>query len=275
MEYLLKANLNRLLSIGITSLLVLSACKEEDVAVGDPSIVSFALAQDASKEGDGIVKVLINLDKAQNTETVIHFKVDGNATAFSSIPTQADYELLSDSPLVIKKGETSTAIEIKLIEDHDFEQQFENLILSLDGILEGNAILSSDFRKLTHVHEIEENDYLLFLEWESEQEVDLNMFIEMPNKSLLSANSERGFEEITMINVKDQEQYFVDIWYNSGESQVSYQLKSLNAGEKEKKILVDGIFSTDLTSKNSSSIPDQSYQDFLMIKKGRELIVLK
>lgn len=275
MQCLPKVNLSRLLPFGIISLLIFIACQEEDVAVGDPSIVTFALTRDASKEGDGVVKVMINLDKAQNTETLIHYNVDGNATLSSNGTEHADFELLSESPISIKKGETSTAIEVKLIEDHDFEQQFENIIFSLDRVIKGNAVLNADFRKLNHVHEIEENDFLLFLEWESDQQADLNIFIELPNKSLLSSEKIGEFEEITMINVKDREQYFVDIWYQSGESQVNYQLTSLVAGEQEKKILTDGSFSNHSMNKSSNGSADPSHQDFVLFKEGRELKVLK
>lgn len=274
MQYSRKSRYVYLFAVGMTSLVILPACEEEEVAVGEPSTISFVTLQDISNEGDGLVKILINMDKPQNTETVVHFKVNGNATLAAPGTDYPDYELLSESPVVIKKGETSTAIEVRIIEDRNFEQQLENIIFSLDGILSGNAVLSTDYRKLTHVHEIEENDYMLFLEWESEEVSDLNMFIEMPNKSLLSADSESGFEEVTIANVKDQERYYVDIWFNSGNTPVSYQLKSLNAGEKEKKILVNGNFSSEQVSKISER-GTESFQNYLMIKEGRALKVLK
>lgn len=272
MQSVIKNRFASLLSIGVLSLLVFSACKEEEVAIGDPSIVSFAQSNDISNEGESTIKILLTLDKPQNTETVVHFKVEGNATPGT---TNSDYELLSDSPLVFKKNETQVAIEIMLAEDKIFEQHLENIIISIDDVLEGNAILNPVRQKLIHIHEIEENDYQLFLEWESDQKADLNMFIELPNKNLLSANSSGGFEEITMTNVKDQERYYIDVWHNGGESQVSYQIKTLSAGEEDKKILVNSSFDPVHGSKSSDSSEESTYQNFLMIKEGRELKVLK
>ncbi len=265
-----------LFTMGIVSMLIFPSCREEEeVAVGDPSMLTFESSYAVSKESDGLLKVFLKLDQPQNTQTVVHFKVAGNAIKAYPGIKNADYELITESPLTIKKGETQAAIEIKLLEDQAFEQQLENIVLSIDGILEGNAVISDDLQQLIHVHDIEENDYQLYLEWESAQEADLNMFIEAPNKSLFSGNNLSGFEEITITNVKDQAQYFLDIWHQSGESPVSYQLKGLYAGEKEKKILTSGVFDSGHTNKKPGTSDGNEVQNFLLIKEGKSLKVLK
>lgn len=264
----------RFCCIGFSSLLFLTACQEEDVATGEPSQVSFQQNSGYSNENDGIVKIPIQLDMPQNAETLIHFTLGGNAIQANVNVSNPDFELLTESPLSIRKGESMAFIEIKILDDTQFEQDYENINLQLERIVSGNAVLSIDANQLTYSHEIVENDYKLFLEWDATQTVDLNMFIELPNKGLISANNTSGFEEVTVINVKDQEQYFVDIWYQGEESLVSFELKSLNAGEKEKKLLLNGSFNTDLNGKNTENKNETNYQNYLMIKEGQGLKIL-
>ncbi|MEK6478750.1 Calx-beta domain-containing protein [Catalinimonas sp. 4WD22] len=264
----------RFFCIGLYLLLFLPACQEEDVATGEPSQVSFQQSAGYSNENDGIIKIPIQLDMPQNAETLVHFSLGGNAILANLNVQNPDFELLTESPLTIKKGESIAFVEIKILDDSQFEQDYENINLQLERIVSGNAVLSNDVNQLTYNHEIVENDYKLYLEWDAAQTVDLNMFIELPNKELISANNTSGFEEVTVINVKDQEQYFVDIWYQGEETLVSFELKGLNAGETEKKLLLNGSFNSDLNSKSTQNKNETNYQNYLMIKEGHNLKIL-
>jgi hypothetical protein len=270
-----KTSFSYLLPVFAFSTVVFSSCKDEDlVAVGEPSQVYFEVDHGRSDEGSGMLRINIMMDKPQNVPTYINFKVEGNASAGMLSSSGSDYELITESPAVIAKGQTSTSIELLIHEDEDFEQQLENIIFRIDAVLEGNAILSDNFQQRTHVHEIIENDYLMFLEWESDQEedeVDLNMYIELPNKELISADNPQGFEEITITNTRSLQQYFVDIWYHKGSANVAYQLKCLKAGEKEKQVLVSGRFNPGLSSKSDNNSNPEAIQNYLMIKEGKEL----
>lgn len=264
----------RFFSISFCAILLLSSCKDEDIASGEPSTISFHHNDGYSSENDGLIKIPIQMDKPQNAETLVHFTISGNAVQADANVEKTDFELLTESPFAIKKGESYAYIEVKILEDSHFEQELENFSIRLDRIVSGNATLHPNLQMLHYSHEIIENDYKLFLEWDAPELVDLNMFIELPNKELISANNDSGFEEVTITNVVEQEQYFVDIWNDGNHPQVSFHLKSLSAGEKEKKTILSGSFSADKNGKNVSEEDENFFLNYLMIKEGQSLKIL-
>lgn len=255
------------------SLFLLSSCsQDEEVAVGAPSEISFALNAQTASEGQGIVKININLDKPQPVRTVLNFRVGGNAVSSLQSMLQADYELITDPPLIIPEGETSAAIELRILEDENFEPELENIIFSLDAVLEGNAVLSEDLSQLSHTYSIQENDYQLFLEWEN-PEIDMNLYVEMPNKGLLASENSTGFEKVTITNARENVQYYIDVWINESSSEVQYSLKFQKAGENLKETLVNDNFKPMLPIDQEEK-RTEVLKNYLLVKAGRDLRIL-
>lgn len=262
----------KLLSLSLITSLLISSCQEEDVATGEPSTVYFQQSDGTSYESGGLIKIPVYLDMPQNAETLVQFNISGNALVADNFTQNPDYELITESPLSIPKGESMAYIEVRIIEDQIFEQEFENFSFQLERIVDGNASLSGNSQLLSYTHEIIENEYQLKLEWDQAEGSDLNMFVELPNKSLIEASGNSGIEELTVINVKDQEQYYLDVWYE-GEASVAFQLKSLQAGVKEARLLLSSSFNPGNEKTNASEAQSNS-QNYLLIKDGGSLKIL-
>jgi hypothetical protein len=274
MDPMKKPLFNYFVCISTVSAIALSGCNsDEPVAVGEPSEIYFESQSVIVNEGEGTVSLNVTLDKAQNVRTIVNFKVEGNAVSSLQSLRQADYELITEPPLIIPAGETTAAIEFRILEDEVFEQEIEKIVFTMDAVLEGNAELTNNPRSLTHTYEIQENDYRLFLEWENPEDeaLDMNLYVEMPNKALLASENTDGFEELTIVNIRENEQYYVDIWYQDGEVETEYTLQCLRAGENAKRVLVKGHFNA-LNSRNErGEKATELINNHLLVKAGRDL----
>lgn len=254
--------------------IALSSCSsDEPVAVGEPSVISFVPGASVLDEGSGTMQVNIQLDKPQNVRTVVNFRVEGNAVSNLSSLKNADYELITEPPLIIPAGEQQASIELRILEDEVFEQERENIILTMDAVLEGNATLSNNPRNLSSTYEIQENDYRLFLEWQNPEDeaVNMNLYVELPNKELLASENTEGFEELTIVNARENEQYYVDIWYQDGETEADYQLKCLKAGERNKTVLLRGKFNAVNSRNDRGEKAQELINNHLLVRAGRDL----
>jgi len=277
MLYFNKPHLTLLFSTTLISLLAVVSCRQEDeaVAVGDPSKVSFILTEQSHDEGEGTVTIDIKLDRPQNVRTVLNFQVGGNATSNLISLSEADYELLTQPPIVIPEGQTSAVIEVRLVEDKNFEPTLEQIDFHLNAILEGNAVLSDDANTLSHTCYIQENEYKLFLEWDHPEgeKVDMSLYVELPNKELLASEGDGDHEELTIVNTQENQQYYVDIWLNKGDTDVKYNLKTLKAGTEQKKTLIDGHFYPEKTN-NQEDNRTELLKNHLLIRSGNDLRIL-
>jgi len=254
--------------------IALSSCdSDEPVAVGEPSEISFESQSMVVNEGEGTVNLNVSLSRIQKVRTVVNFKVEGNAVGSLSSLSDVDYELITEPPLIIPAGEQSASIELRILEDEVFESELENINFTLDAVLEGNAELSKNPRSLSHSFEIQENEYRLFLEWlqPEEQHVNMNLYVEMPNKALIASENTDGFEELTIVNAKENEQYYVDIWYQDGEVETEYSLKCLRAGENIKKVLLKGHFNSVNSRNDRGEKVSELINNHLLVKAGRDL----
>ena len=256
-------------------ILLISCNKDEGIAVGPPSTVYFEFSDQQVNESDGLVSVTVLLDKPQNVKTVINFDVSGNAINNESSSINGDYELVSSSPLIIPAGEISGNIELRLIEDNNFESQNEHIGLTLNAILEGNARLSESTNLLSHKCDIRENDFKILLEWTSHDDspADVEMFVELPNNQIVSSIDNQGVEELTIANTKTDERYFVDIWYKEGTSVIDYKLTFLKSGHTEQTILHEGHLDPFESSEVGSEESDV-LKNYLLVKDGQDLVVL-
>jgi hypothetical protein len=99
----------------------------------------------------------------------------------------------------------------------------------------------------------------------------MNLYVEMPNKALLASENTDGFEELTIVNIRENEQYYVDIWYQDGEVETEYTLQCLRAGENAKRVLVKGHFNA-LNSRNErGEKATELINNHLLVKAGRDL----
>ncbi len=255
------------------SFLFWSCSSDEPVAVGEPSLISLETDKLIVDEGENTVKLNILLDKPQNVRTIINFRLGGNATSTLASLHQADYEVITEPPVIIPAGEQVATVELHIIEDEIFEPELENITLTLDAVLEGNAALNDNPASLTQTIDIQENDYRLFLEWHNpeNEQVNMNLYVELPNRELLASEKTTGFEEVSIVNAQENEQYYVDIWYQNGETEVDYLLKCLRAGETEKKVLAEGHFSSDNSRNNSSDRFTELINNHLLVRSGRDL----
>ena len=275
MKAFIKNYLTYIFSSLIMSSFVFSSCKETtEIAVGDPSEISFAVNAQSGDEAIGTVKVNISLDKPQNVRTVLNYRVAGNAISTLTSLQEADLELITEPPIIIPKGETSTFIEFRVLEDENFEPELENIIFELDAVLEGNAVLSEDASKLTHTFNILENDYKLFLEWDNpDGNVDMSLYVELPNKKLLASENSTEFEEITIANARENEQYYVDVWMNKGEGQANYSLKCLKAGSVVKETLLKDHF-IPASADEQDGRRSELLKNYLLVRAGKDLKIL-
>jgi len=269
-----KSSIPYLVSLALSySFLFWSCSSDEPVAVGEPSTISLETDKLVIDEGENTVMLNILLDKPQNVRTIVNFRLGGNATSNLASLHGADYEVITEPPVIIPAGEQVATIELRIIEDEIFEQKLENIILTLDAVLEGNAALSDNAKSLTQSLDIQENDYRLFLEWRNpeNEQVNMNLYVELPNKELLASEKTTGFEEVTIVNARENEQYYVDIWYQDGNTEADYLLKCLRAGETEKKVLVEGHFNSDNLRNNPSDQFTELINNHLLVRSGRDL----
>lgn len=276
MKMLLKLNSLYLLISALILTIMLSSCQEEaEVAVGAPSEIAFALDAQTYDEGSGTVKVNVILDKPQNVRTVLNYRIEGNAISNLKSILQADFELITEPPLIIPKGETTAAIEFRIVEDEIFEADLESIVFKLDAVLEGNAALTEDLNRLTHTINIQENDYKLFLEWENtdNSNVDMNLYVELPNKKLLASEKSAGFEEVTIVNARDNEQYYVDVWLNEGDALVNYYLKCQKAGSTEQETLLNDHFVPGVNAGQEEN-RSELLKNYLLVRAGKDLKIL-
>lgn len=269
-----KSSIPYLVSLALAySFLFWSCSSDEPVAVGEPSTISLETDKLVIDEGENTVKLNILLDKPQNVRTIVNFRLGGNATSTLASLPGADYEVITEPPVIIPAGEQVGTVELRIIEDEIFEQELENIILTLDAVLEGNAALSDNAKSLTQTLDIQENDYRLFLEWQNpeNEQVNMNLYVELPNKELLASEKTTGFEEVTIVNARENQQYYVDIWYQDGNREADYLLKCLRAGETEKKVLVEGLFNSDNLRNSPSDQFTEMINNHLLVRSGRDL----
>lgn len=221
-----------------------------------------------SSEGDGEQHLIVRLDKPQEGSTIINFQAQGSATIGISSNSHMDVELLTESPMVIKAGETEDTIKYRLIEDEVFEPVTEQFSIILSSIVTGNAQL--DAKRTTYTHVLEENDYELTLTWEAQavdsaealsDTVDLDLSVELPNSVYLYSNSQEGFEQLLLANISPPDSYRVNVWYYQGNANISYRL-TYRSADAEERLLASGSFAHDEAGKEFDLTKGASVQNF-------------
>ncbi|MFP4094458.1 MAG: hypothetical protein ACLFUB_08245 [Cyclobacteriaceae bacterium] len=257
-------------------LILSSSCSEEEVVIsGDPSLVFFESEYHEVAEGSGIYKVIVKMDKPQNSKTAVHFTLNSNAEAVhSGIHETADFELLTESPIIIPEGAQQAEIELFIIEDERFEQNPEMINFKLEAVLSGNAEVAASASEFALM--IKENDYELSLEWNTEtqnpDDANINLFVELPNHYLFSSSNENGFEKLTLTNVNDKNEYLVNILYADGISPADFSLRCFSAGNDEGQVLVNGSFAKidSIQSEGRAEV----LKNYRMKKSGGELKII-
>lgn len=233
------------------------------------STISLATAAGTSAEGAGIQRVVVRLDQPQAGKTVINFQVDGSATIGASRYHATDVKLLTESPLMIKAGETEAFIEFQALEDQLFEPVTEDLQITLNGVLKGNAVLAS---QSTYRHLIEENDYELTLSWEAADSVELILLVDQPNSVYLVSKQQSSAEQLLLTDVAPLSDYRLQVWYYQGKEDVRYTL-TYRAVDADEALLIQGTFSHDEASNDFDATSGRGLHRFQLTQTDRGLVI--
>ena len=258
--------------IGITFLCAaLCSCSDDDT--NDFSLprstVSLATAHGQSAEGADVQRVAVRLDRPQAGETVVNFRVEGSATVGASQYHPTDVELLTEAPLIIPAGETEAFIEFQPLEDQLFEPTTEDLQITLNGVLKGNAVVAP---QSTYRHVVEENDYELTLTWEAEDAVELVLLVEQSNNAYVVSQPQSSAEQLLLADVIPQSDYRLQVWYYRGQADVRYTL-TYRAVDTDAEVLMQGTFSQDEASENFDTQARSALHHFQLTQAGRGLVL--
>lgn len=210
----------------------LMSCKDNDEP---PATISFLKETSVVSEGAGVAKVSIVLDKEAPGDIVLNFTLMGSAEIGSDFESTGVVSILSGS----MEGE----LIINIVDDDTFEfdpeviEAFgEKLEITLSAVT-GNALLSTEASKITHLLVIEENDqepYLLIeLSWKDKAtgdagDVDMdlvfwyestpgsNKFQLGPQALQLGTSIGTGFEFLTLSGLTPDTNYGLTFLYFEG-----------------------------------------------------------
>ncbi|WKN43238.1 hypothetical protein [Tunicatimonas pelagia] len=236
------------------------------------SVVQFSITEASSLEGSGFQQVRVYLDEPQEGNTLVSFSVSGNVT-FATNTQRGDVRLLTESPLLIPPGETEAFIDFELLEDFDFESEPEALSITLTGILEGNALLSTTASERIYQHRVEENEYELNLRWDQQTSSDMDLVVELPNSRVLISDNTNGFEQVVIGNVDQNTSYLVSVWYLEGSEPINYEVSYQKAGS-EVQILQQGQFEEDEANEEFSLANGNGTHQYKLLRSNAELTLI-
>ncbi len=272
--------MNRFYKISVIApslLLVVMGCEEVNHQI-KPSIVSFETTRGVSREGSGIQEIQVILDHPQESETVISFTLEGSATEESHTRYGfSDYELLTPSPLVMKKGQTTGIIRFQVQEDDIFETDEEYFQIKLSNLLDGNIQLDENTDYLVYTHIIEENDFRLDLLWNEENEEafpEIDFYLEgYDNTLLFSENHELG-KTINVTNADANSSYFLEIGYIPQQEEKAYSLM-IYRNALPTLTLFSGFLVAEQPTNAHYNGENYRLQNFRLIKNGNDFVLFK
>ena len=254
---------------------ILASCQDDEDTNNfslPTSSVQFSATETSSVEGSGLQQVRVFLDRPQEGSTLVNFSVTGNVSFATSI-LSGDVRVLTESPLIIPAGETEAFINFELLEDFEFENVPEKVVLTLTEILEGNAELSTIPSERIFEQHIIENEYEISLQWDTLSTSNIDLVVELPNNRLLVSDNTEGFEKVVIGNLDQNVPYLVTVWYYQGDSPVKYSLSYEQVGSGQFK-LQESRFNKDEANPEFSPFSGNGTHQYKLIRTGSELVLI-